>query len=223
MTSVRDQGFRGTCTVFGILAQHEFNWNRTRDFSEQYLYWGAKDEDNDSEETSIEQAWSILEDRGTCREMLCPYTAVQPYPKWGGPDPGTAAHLDAVNYRGYKHWWIDHDDLDELKKSIYKLGYVVTVGVPVWWSCWNSNGIVRMPTRADIEQTREILDSLPSRRGAVVTGYHTICLCGYNDRTGRFEFKNSWDDSWGAGGFGTIPYDYIREYGFDALIFQSFP
>lgn len=223
MTPVRDQGnHRGTCTVFGILAQHEFNWNHVRDFSEQYLYWGAKDEDNDSEKTSIDQAWSVLEYRGVCREVLSSYTTAQPFPKWGGPDPGPAAHFDAWFYRAYKHWWIDNDDIDRLKRCIYELGYVVTIGVPVWWNCWSSNGNIRMPTREDIEHTREVLDSLPSRSGAIIDGHHTICLCGYNDRTARFEFKNSWDDSWGASGYGSIPYDYIGEYGFDALIFQSF-
>lgn len=221
MTPARNQGSRGTCTVFGTCSQHEFNWSRSRDFSEQYLYWGAKQIDNSSEGTWIKDSWASLQNRGTCRESAHPYTSSQPYPKWGGPDPGQTAHSDAANYKGKQNWWINNTDTNLLKRCIHELGYVVTVQVTVWWSAWPSSGVVQMPTAAQIADTQRILSSISVDGGSPSDGEHVICLCGYNDTTSRFEFKNSWGTGWGTSGFGSIPYDYVRQYARDATVFQS--
>lgn len=221
MTPARNQGSRGTCTVFGTLSQHEFNWSRTKNCSEQYLYWAAKQIDNSSEGTWIKDAWAALYNRGVCLETTWPYTLTQPYPKWGGPTPSSAADAEASLYKGRQNWWIDHTDVNLLKKCIYDLGYVVTVQVSVWWSCWPSTGEINMPTAADIAETQKLLRSLIINGSSPSDGEHVICLCGYNDTTSRFEFKNSWNTSWGASGFGSIPYEYIRQYARDATVFQS--
>ena len=221
MTPARNQGSRGTCTVFGSSSQHEFNWSETRDFSEQYLYWGAKQIDNSSEGTWIKDAWASLLNRGVCREVTNPYTSTQPYPKWGGPDAGQAAHTEAASYKGRQNWWIDHTNDALLTKCIYELGDVITVQVTVWWSAWPSSGEVKMPTAFDISETQRILQTLRVDGGSPSDGEHVICLCGYNDATSRFEFKNSWGTGWGASGFGSIPYEYIRLYARDATVFQS--
>jgi hypothetical protein len=47
-------------------------------------------------------------------------------------------------------------------------------------------------------------------------GGHAICIIGYDDQAQRFKFKNSWGIDWGTNGYGTIPYDYIKDYGWDA-------
>ena len=221
MSAVRHQGSRGTCTAFGVAAQHEFNWSRTKDFSEQFLYWGSKQIDNSSEGTWIKDAWESLKARGTCLESSAPYTSTQPFPKWGGPDLGSAAQTEAFNYKGKQNWWLDHTNLDALKKVIADLGYVVTIQVTVWWSSWPSSGIIQMPTAVDMRKTREIIKSISTDESSPSDGEHVICLCGYNDSTQRFEFKNSWGVNWGSGGFGSIPYEYIKQYSRDATVFQS--
>lgn len=43
-------------------------------------------------------------------------------------------------------------------------------------------------------------------------GWHCIPVCGWDDSTGRFLFKNSWGKSWGDHGYGTIPYEYLELY-----------
>jgi len=40
-------------------------------------------------------------------------------------------------------------------------------------------------------------------------GGHAILICGYNDTTQMFTFRNSWGSSWGASGYGFIPYAYL--------------
>lgn len=39
-------------------------------------------------------------------------------------------------------------------------------------------------------------------------GGHDVLMVGYDDRTRRFKFRNSWGSSWGRNGYGTIPYEY---------------
>jgi C1A family cysteine protease len=221
MTMARDQGSRGTCTAFGTVSQHEFNWSRTKDFSEQYLYWGSKQIDNSSEGTWIKDAYASLNNRGTCLETTWPYTLTQPFPRWGGPMPSAAADTQAALYKAKQNWWIDHTDINMLKKCIFELGYVITIQVTVWWSCWPSTGEIKIPTAFEIAETKRILQSMKLNGSSPADGEHVICLCGYNDTTSRFEFKNSWRTSWGANGFGSIPYDYIKQYSRDAMVFQS--
>lgn len=60
---------------------------------------------------------------------------------------------------------------------------------------------------------------MPSPR-EVLLGGHAICLCGYDTRTQRFTFVNSWGKSYGNRGMFTIPFDYVSNwnYAFDAWI-----
>lgn len=39
---------------------------------------------------------------------------------------------------------------------------------------------------------------------------HAILLVGYDDEKKCFEFVNSWGEQWGNGGFGYLPYEYIK-------------
>lgn len=45
--------------------------------------------------------------------------------------------------------------------------------------------------------------------GDTVLGGHAVLCVGYDDVAKRFEFQNSWGESWGHFGRGTIPYDYL--------------
>lgn len=38
-------------------------------------------------------------------------------------------------------------------------------------------------------------------------GAHAILICGFNDDTRLFTFRNSWNSSWGDGGYGYLPYE----------------
>lgn len=46
-------------------------------------------------------------------------------------------------------------------------------------------------------------------------GGHDVVVVGWDDGAKRFKFKNSWSESWGAKGFGTLPYDYVTGQGSD--------
>lgn len=52
-------------------------------------------------------------------------------------------------------------------------------------------------------------------RGDTVLGGHAIVCVGYDDGmrigdcSGAFLIRNSWGSSWGDGGYGYLPYDYV--------------
>ncbi len=51
-----------------------------------------------------------------------------------------------------------------------------------------------------------------------ITGYHAICLIGYNDEIQAYKFINSWGEYWGIDGgngkkgYGYISYDFVEKY-----------
>jgi C1A family cysteine protease len=47
-------------------------------------------------------------------------------------------------------------------------------------------------------------------------GGHAVCLVGWNPDTKMFKFKNSWGTSWGKEGYGYLPYNYIKDFCWDA-------
>ncbi len=53
------------------------------------------------------------------------------------------------------------------------------------------------------------------QQGDAVAGAHNIVLDSWNDDTARFGFGNSWSERWGAGGFGSVPYEHVARFGFD--------
>jgi C1A family cysteine protease len=50
---------------------------------------------------------------------------------------------------------------------------------------------------------------MPDLKNEQVLGGHCVTLMGWDDATQRFDFANSWGQSWGAAGYGTFPYAYM--------------
>ena len=50
---------------------------------------------------------------------------------------------------------------------------------------------------------------------------HYIALLGYDDARRAFLFVNSWGDKWGSGGFGWLPYEYVRRYIIEGIVIKS--
>lgn len=77
-------------------------------------------------------------------------------------------------------------------------GEPVGIGIAIYPSFESDDvalsGVVRMP-------------SLAEQMGPTIGG-HAILLCGYDDLTRRFLFRNSWG-LWGSKGYGWLPYDYV--------------
>lgn len=61
-------------------------------------------------------------------------------------------------------------------------------------------------------QTGEV--HMPKGKEATENVYgHVILLVGYDSEKRQFVFRNSWGQGWGNNGYGTVPEDYILNYG----------
>jgi C1A family cysteine protease len=50
---------------------------------------------------------------------------------------------------------------------------------------------------------------MPSKDDDLIGGHSSI-LIGFNDSTNEYVFINTWGKTWGDGGFGYIPYEYVN-------------
>jgi hypothetical protein len=53
---------------------------------------------------------------------------------------------------------------------------------------------------------------MPTENDAKDGQGHVILLVGFDKKTGRFLFRNSWGDQWGKKGYGSIPEEYVVKY-----------
>lgn len=211
MTGYRQQGEdHYTCTIFGVLAQHEYNAqvaDPAGDLSEEYLYKAAGGSGNYKAAIQVATAISRLESPGVCTEALWPYA---------GGKQGTDAELDlsaaghqvVPNSRKQILLGSGLEIISRIKAVINK-GYAITYDTKVNGIWDSSNGHVTLS-------------------GSKTTGRHCICVFGYDDtyfganpNSGAFRFKNSvagWNNTQGLG---WLSYQYAMFNKPAAWIFQS--
>jgi hypothetical protein len=233
MTSVRNQGYRGTCVAHATAAMLEYELVRAKkltrrvDLSEQYLYWGCKQIDGATtdEGTFIEYGVQVLRggvprripqqdlSPGTCKESDWKYSSVLITGNEShGPLPMRAETATRFAIRSYKK--VKENSISDLKNALAD-GHCVGMSV-FTYHFWNDGYV-----------SREGIISLPV--GIPPDGAHAICLVGYEDSDsthgdGYFLFKNSWGPLWGAArpdpGFGSLPYRYVINEAIEAWFIE---
>ena len=240
---VHNQHHRGSCVAFAVAAMlEEFMLLKRRKrsrkkFSEQYLFYRAKQSDPDlaSAGTTFEYALDALRTHGVCLESDLSYKA---HNDWG------QAHIfdKAVERRGldqkaskYRITTFRHlakvRSVAEIKAAL-RDNYAVGIGVPVFQDAWHNGfagqrGEVSLPVTIPGPDGRERLQD-------TFLGGHAVTLYGYTDTpdgidsrpgNGFFIFRNSWGSAWAPGnntvnvqGYGQLPYDYVATYCLDACI-----
>jgi C1A family cysteine protease len=206
--SVRDQGPRGTCVAFAVTAAHELaRWGLVgsfEDLSEEALYWNCKQADSDQQEgTFFTSASDVLKHTGQ------PHEAKWPYDGFRNEHDGTyVPPHDAVDHQFcFKAKLISiQADVKQIKDCL-KNGQAVMLGIPTYASFIIApQGRVPMPGANESD-----------------TGGHAVLVVGYEEDALQGDwliFRNSWGDGWGDGGYGYLPYDYIRKYGGETWIIQ---
>jgi len=61
------------------------------------------------------------------------------------------------------------------------------------------------------------------KQGEGYYGRHSVILIGYDDKTGKINFQNSWGEDYGDNGFGYFPYDYILDNHYEILLIIPTP
>ena len=91
-----------------------------------------------------------------------------------------------------------------IKDALIAYKAPVIISIPVQWNKeWRPN----LPTTGKIRTSPQPID-----------GWHAISICGFNESTKEFIFKNSWGLEWGNQGFGTMTYSYIVQHASEAWI-----
>ena len=215
MSPVKDQGQLGSCVGFAVAAMKEwqerkeylqevedgsdYRRDETHDYSEQWLYYKAKDIDiwPGQEGTSIRYAMKVLNKHGVPCEKGWPYNDVEK------GDPASWTHLISKWALGGEY--VRLYTVQDLKLALRDNG-PVPIGVPCFYEFFfvGSDGVI----------------PYPSEPGHFYGG-HAICVVGYDDETEMFKFKNSWGTDWGDNGYGYLPYNYIRDFLWDAWLMKD--
>lgn len=221
MTAVEDQGGLGACTSFCVAACLEHI--HQRDLSEGQITHEAERAHGDcTEGLAVVHAYQICKTPGAVDEERWPYDDSQVC--WAAPPNIGGATRYRFNEIGYIHHrsrsqilsgMLNPSSLPAIpglpisigvQRQIFARRKAVSVSVPVVFQAWPWNGTVNMPAPALLSQFPQGVEP-PNTEG-----WHCIAICGWDNSTARFLFKNSWGTSWGNDGYGTIPYQYLEFY-----------
>jgi C1A family cysteine protease len=216
MQPIRNQGPRGTCVSFALTSLNEYILRRRnilRNLSEQHLYYETKLIDGSPAGCGTWQVKAVnaLQTRGQCREVVWPYNMTPPCNNHGTRPIG--ARPDGLHYRLATLSVAPRNVL--AYKTHMSKQRPVTLSIPVYNS-WYQSAETRRSGRITMRIGNE-----PS------IGGHAVCLVGYQDSHispggGYFIVRNSWNTTWAyqspyGGGYGTIPYQYIANDGWEAF------
>jgi len=215
MSPVKDQGQLGSCVGFAVAAMKEWQEStehleevaegkddhrdgKVYDYSEQWIYYNCKAIDPwpDEEGTSIRYAFSILRNKGVPTESAWPYSDVEI------GEPQSWSYLIARWASGGSYFRIASPE--ELVQTLIENGPCV-IGIYCFYEIfYPRNGIVDYPEDPQMWY-----------------GGHAICITGWDPITRMFTFKNSWSKYWGDGGYGYLPYEFIKDFMLDAWVLKD--
>lgn len=232
---VKDQGNRGTCVAFAVVACAEYMAGKgapsSEQLSEQFLFWATKTRTKDPQPhgdgTFLEFASQALKSVGTCIEPLWPYDGTSHPNNVTHAAPNTApsalAQQDASARARAGTWALGGKGAANKVRAHIQAGQPVAVTLPVFMdagaltSNWESD---------DAYRYGDVAYPLPTAVASAVG--HAVCLCGFEpDPTelngGFFVIRNSWGSGWGFDlpqptyvatkpGYGQISASYIEDF-----------
>ncbi|MFA6126037.1 MAG: NPCBM/NEW2 domain-containing protein [Bacteroidales bacterium] len=216
--TIRNQGGRGTCSVFAIVGLMEFEYahraNRKVNLSVEYLNWASNQVTGETEDGSFfSDALDGLHKYGICEDSLFPYYAANYTKKVA---PSAAALKDGWKRRKAENIWIKQwdpntgmteDQIQQVKAQI-RSGHPVAIGF-------------QWPKGEDrFRKFENGMMSIPPREG--VFDGHSIIMVGYKEDPGArgggyFTFRNSHGSGYGVEGYGKMPYEYLSNYANDGV------
>lgn len=215
---IKNQGNRGTCSVFALVGILEFEYAHTMNqnipLSVEYLNWASNMSTGEIVDgTFFDDAIKGLLKYGICSDDLFPYYMTNYNKK---VEPSNAAIKDAESRKHAELVWIKQWDpntgMDEsqivMVKKLLDAEHPVAIGFQ--WPKKDNN-------------YRRMIDGkmyIPPREG--VYDGHSIIIVGYQDDLkvpggGYFIFKNSFGKDWEDQGYGKMPYEYAAKFANDGV------
>jgi C1A family cysteine protease len=205
-TIVENQDSLGSCSSNALTNAYELmvkqNYPEQFDhLSRLFVYYNTRLEDGTlSEDVGIylRDGLKAIKKYGVCTESLWPYDLEQ----WDNT-PSEEAYEDAK-----KRSIIQYQKLI----STYYITEVLNNNKPVVF------GMEIYDSFMQLNQNLSTV-SLPSRKEMSLGG-HAMCMVGYDLKKRLFLAKNSFGSDWGMNGYCWIPFDYIRQEGYDVWTFE---
>jgi hypothetical protein len=231
--TVRDQGRRGTCSVFATAFLIEYHAARTQklnglDLSEEYLNW-AKNQANKSDV-----------DGGKFTDIIRGYQEFGMIPLSDMPNEATFAPKHPVTpqksliaagkkfsrfrFKFIKEWDNQKGMSDkELAATKAALSSGRPVATGIWWLARFETVVVDQVPLVK-EYPRSANRNSDASKNPMFDG-HSIDLVGFHEGKqfpggGYFIFRNSFGPRFGHDGYGFLSFDYMRNYSNDAIVIQ---
>lgn len=196
---VYDQGQLGSCTANGIGGALQFErmkQNLQPEFipSRLFIYYNERVIEhtvNSDSGAMIRDGIKSVAKQGDCPETSWPYDISKFTDK-----PTPVCYKEALKYKAVQYSRL-LQNLNQMKGCLAD-GYPFVLGFTVYTSFMSpmvaKTGVVPMPGSSE-----------------QVLGGHCVLAVGYDDATQRFLIRNSYGDTWGMHGYGTMPYAYLTD------------
>jgi C1A family cysteine protease len=129
-------------------------------------------------------------------------------------EPTAFCYSFGQNYKAVQYYRLDPPDVTDKEELIARIKTNLHAGLPAMF------GFTVFSSFGDAAHTGAFPYPTPLDHRA---GGHAIIACGYDDAkrikgtgphavetVGAFRLRNSWGVGWGEGGYGWLPYEYVR-------------
>lgn len=221
---IEDQEDVNACTAFAGVSLLEYfaqkRYGKYTNLSARFLYKTARNLMNRSDDTgaSVRQTMKALVLFGVPPEEVWPWRAED-----FNEEPPAFCYAYAQSYQALKYFRLDaagsgtkDTSLTSRELLLFQIKAVLAAGLPC---------IFGFTVYSSFFKDRNIrlgYIPYPSTRDQVMGG-HTAVAVGYNDhkridrmdgepaKSGAVLIRNSWGPSWGNGGYGWMPYEYVLD------------
>jgi C1A family cysteine protease len=205
-TIVENQSSLGSCSSNALTNAYELMVTREypeyfKHLSRLFIYYNARAEYGDIQKDEgiyLRDGLKTLAKFGVCSEELWPYI------------------IDNFDDRPYEECYKDAE-----KRKIFKYQKLISTYYITEVLNNNKPVVFGMEIYDSFMELNERISTvnIPSRKEKSLGG-HAMCMVGYDLKKRLFLAKNSFGTSWGNNGYCWIPFDYIRQEGYDVWTFE---